>query len=154
MHGAPFVGTRNKELISILSQANLKQGQSFLELGCGDGRVIRTAVKKFHVRGTGIDVNAAFILWARFWSWVEGLSGIDFRLGNVKTYSFKDVDVIYMFLLPRLIHTFSDRLAREVDPGTLVISHGFTVPDWEEYLVEKRSSRHFSTYYYKISKTD
>jgi SAM-dependent methyltransferase len=154
MHGAPFVGTRNKELVSILSQAKLQSGETFLELGCGDGRVIRTAAKHFQVTGTGIDVNGAFVLWARFWTWAQGLSGIDFKVGNVKTYPFKNVDVIYLFLLPRLINTFADRLPEEVSSGTLVISHGFSVPKWNQYLLKKRSSRYFSTYYYKIIKSD
>jgi cyclopropane fatty-acyl-phospholipid synthase-like methyltransferase len=152
--GAPYVPTRDKDILEILSYAKLEPNQTFLELGCGDGRVTRTAVQHFHVRGIGIDVNLGLVLWARCKAWFQGLPHIQFRRDNVRSMSFDTIDVIYMFLLPKLIKTFSQRLALEVNPGTLVISHGFAVPGWEQYLMSKRHSRTFPTYYYKIQMND
>lgn len=154
IQGAPYVPTRTKELIDILTHADLKPGQRFLELGCGDGRVTRAAVRHFQVRGRAVDINGGLILWARIKTWLKRMPRIHFHVGNVKHMSFRDVDVIYMFLLPQLIQTFADRLAYEVKPDTVVISHGFSVPQWEQFLQHKRISRYFSTYYYKITKSD
>lgn len=148
--GAPYVPTRAKDIQDILSHADLKSGQTFIELGCGDGRVTREAVKQYGVKGRGIDVNQALILWARLKSWLLGVPNVHFEKNNVKTMSYADIDVIYMFLLPSLIETFHNRLVREVKPDTLIISHGFKVSGWEKYLTYKRSSRTFPTYYYRI----
>lgn len=149
-YGAPYVPTSKKDLFEILSYAQLKPEQSFFELGCGDGRVTRMAVQQFKVKGTGIDINGLLVMWARCKAWMQGIGDIHFRVDNVTSCSFKNVDVIYMFLLPQLINTFYDRLAREVSPNTLIISHGFSVPQWNDYLVSKRPSRRFPTYYYRI----
>lgn len=154
LEGAPYVPTRGKDIMEILSHADLKPGQSFLELGCGDGRVTRTAVKQYQVKGTGIDVNQGLVLWARLKAWFQGLPNVRFIRENVKTISFDKRDVIYMFLLPNLIKTFAERLAVEVEPNTLVISHGFRVPQWAEHLEYTRKSPSFPTYYYRLRKTD
>jgi hypothetical protein len=51
--GAPYVPTSNKQLKAILDRAKLKESQVFVELGSGDGRIVREAVKKYGVQGIG-----------------------------------------------------------------------------------------------------
>jgi tRNA A58 N-methylase Trm61 len=49
--GAPYVPTSQKDIEEILKRAKLKKGQQFLELGSGDGRIIRAAVKNTRSMG-------------------------------------------------------------------------------------------------------
>lgn len=154
LEGAPYVPTNKQDIREILSYAKLKPGQTFLELGCGDGRITRAAVKHFRVKGIGVDVNHGLVLWARLHAWIQGLSDIHFSRNNVKKVPFRNIDVIYIFLLPKLINTFSDRLALEADPETLVISHGFRIPQFADRLEDVRPSKSFPTYYYRMKKSD
>jgi len=44
--GSPYVATRKKRIEEILKEVELKKGKLFIELGSGDGRIVRTAVSK------------------------------------------------------------------------------------------------------------
>jgi SAM-dependent methyltransferase len=152
--GAPYVATRKKDIQSILGPAKLKRGQNFLEIGCGDGRIVRYAVQNYGVYGVGMDVNLVFVYWARLKALLQGIndSHLKFRKGNVMNFSFKDVDIIYMFLLPNLIERFYKRIEEGINRDVLVISHGFIISAWADKLIFKRTAKDFHSYYYKVSK--
>src|SRR5690606_17589364 len=57
LKGAPYVATENDELREMFEKAGLKEGMVFIELGCGDGRVTRKAVRSYKVKGIGVDIN-------------------------------------------------------------------------------------------------
>src|SRR3989344_8472148 len=63
--GAPYVPTSSKILDEILKEARLEKGQLFIELGSGDGRVLRRAVKNFQVKGVGVDMNPLPIIYSK-----------------------------------------------------------------------------------------
>ncbi|NTU73819.1 methyltransferase domain-containing protein [Candidatus Roizmanbacteria bacterium] len=145
--GSPYVPTKKKEIEEMLKTAKLKKGQKFLELGSGDGRVVRTAVKMFGVVGQGIDINPTLVWIARFKARLQKLKNITFKTQNIFSTSYKDADVIYLFLMPELIAKMRPKMETEIKPTTIIISHGFKVEGWTPYqtIVHKP----FPTYYYQ-----
>src|SRR4051812_42036664 len=81
--GAPYVPTSDKLLMDILNQSHLKKGDKFLELGSGDGRVTRMAVKKFGVYGVGIDINPMLTIYAKYLARKEKIKNIQFKKGDL-----------------------------------------------------------------------
>ncbi|MFH0979739.1 MAG: class I SAM-dependent methyltransferase, partial [Candidatus Roizmanbacteria bacterium] len=77
--GSPYVATSKKRIQEILKEANLKKGKIFVELGCGDGRIVRTAVKHYEVKGVGIDINPLLIYWAK----ILGKNKAQFKVENI-----------------------------------------------------------------------
>src|SRR3989338_8627805 len=63
--GAPYVPTSKKHIDEILKKANLDKDQTFMELGSGDGRLVRRAVQVYGVKGIGIDINSLLVLLSR-----------------------------------------------------------------------------------------
>ncbi len=57
---APFVPCRKKELPRIFEVINLKDGEIFYDLGCGDGRVVFYAARNFPVKAIGIELSLFF----------------------------------------------------------------------------------------------
>lgn len=148
--GAPYVATSSKITNQILDKANLKHGQLFIELGSGDGRVVRTAVKKYGVTGVGVDCNPILVLYARFLAKLQRLSDITFINKNLFDTSLQKADVIFLFLLPRIFKKLENKIKTECKPGTLIISHGFKIQGLNSYLIETTPRFAFSTYYYQL----
>lgn len=149
LKGAPYVPTQQKEIEAILQKAKLTEGMQFLELGCGDGRVTRSAVATYNVVGTGVDVNPELILRANLLSKKNKLKNVTFHVKNIFKTDFSKADVIYIYLFPKLIEKMRDKLLNETKQDVFIISHGFKIPYLSSMLVEERKGSKYTTYYYQ-----
>lgn len=148
--GAAYVPTKKYQIDQILAEANLKSGQIFLELGCGDGRVVRRAVEKYRVLGKGIDVNPVLIFFANLRKHVKRIKNLSFERRNVFKTDLSAANIIYLFLMPEILDRLALKIRKEVKPGTLLISHGFKMISFKKNLVHEVLDRPFPTYFYKI----
>jgi hypothetical protein len=57
--GAPYLPTLKQQVVTALELAQLKPGQSLLELGCGDGKVVLAAANQSHIGLSGLAKNLA-----------------------------------------------------------------------------------------------
>jgi hypothetical protein len=146
--GAPYVPTSQKDVEDTLKQANLRKGQVFLELGSGDGRVVRTAVKNYQVKGIGVDINPVLVFWSRILARRQHLTDINFIKKNIFDIDLSQADIIYLFLMPVLIERLTEKLNREIKKNSLVISHGFKIIGWEKNLIKKIDRTGFPSYFY------
>src|SRR5438045_8276433 len=53
----PYVPTPPEVVDAMLKLGSVQKSDTLYDLGCGDGRIVITAAKKFHAHGTGIDIN-------------------------------------------------------------------------------------------------
>ncbi|MEM4260650.1 MAG: class I SAM-dependent methyltransferase [Candidatus Woesearchaeota archaeon] len=149
--GSPYVPSKQKEIEFILKQIKFKKNNRFVDLGCGDGRVVRTAVKKYQLIGLGVDINPILIFIARVYAYFSMItSNISFIRGNFFNISLKNTDYVYIFLMPDLIKKLKYKLKKELKKQTIVISHGFPIIGWEKKLIKKVSHIPFPTYFYKL----
>lgn len=148
--GAPYVPTKVKEAEFVLREANLRKGQIFYDLGCGDGRIVRIAVQKFGVKGVGIDVNPMLICWARILAKIQNIQSVMFVVQNIRDADIRKADVVYLFLMPKLVRSYKDQLETSLRKGTLVLSHGFSIEGWEHRLFKKISHKPYPTYFYRV----
>lgn len=148
--GAPFVPTSSRVVDEILAGAFLKKGQLFIELGSGDGRVIRKAVQKYDVKGLGVEMNPFLLLFSKILARLQVLNNIQFVRENMYRVNLAEADVIFCFLLPRSMKKLAVNFLGDCMRGTLIISHGFKIPEWEKRLIKKIDRKHFPTYYYRV----
>ncbi len=148
--GSPYVKTKTKTLETILQEANLKPNQVFIDLGCGDGIVVRAAVKKYKVVGTGIDINPLLIYRAKIINFFAHAGKITFLKQNIFDADIKKADIIYLFLLPKFLVKLKTKLKNESSKKALIISHGFQIDGWEKYMIKKIDNKPFSTFYYRL----
>lgn len=147
--GAPFVPTQGFVVSSILKKAGLKKGQTFIELGSGDGRVVRQAAKEYGVFAVGVEIHPLLVLYSRLASRIQGIKTVKILAGNFFQINLRDVDVVFMFLLPKTLKKLRPKLLQECRKGTLIISHGFRIPEWESRLKYKIDRKMFPTYFYR-----
>lgn len=120
-----------------------------MELGSGDGRIVRRAVQVYGVKGVGVDINSLLIMLSKFLTSRQHLNDVTFLNKNIFDVDFSHADCIYMFLMPETIKKLLPKMEKEINKGTQVISHGFKIIGWERKMVYSIKSEPFSTYYYK-----
>lgn len=149
--GAPYVPTKNKLAVDILKEIKYKKNGLFVELGSGDARITRAAVKNYPVHGMAVDVNGLLIIWSKFLSKLDGTRNrIDFVVKNILSVDLTKADYIYLFLFPALIQKLLPKFKRELKKGTIIISHGFPISKYKNRMIKQVDRLPFPTYYYKI----
>jgi ubiquinone/menaquinone biosynthesis C-methylase UbiE len=146
----PFVPTHEKVVSAMLKLAAVKEGDTVYDLGCGDGRIVITAVKDFKAkRGLGIDFNPERLKDCEKRMMDEKLTEeqvkkLTFKQGDVlkmKEEDFKDVDVVTLYLLPDVNKRLKPILQKGLKPGARVVSHDFDMgEDWKEDKKEEVKS--------------
>lgn len=150
--GAPFVPTSQKEVEEILKGANLKKGQEFLELGSGDGRVVITAVKKYGVKGVGVEIHPFLLFYSRLVTSIKKVKGVKFISENFFNTNLKKADVVFLFLFPKTLKKLKNKFLKEFKGGVLIISHGFRIEGFEKFLIKTQERKVYNTYFYLYKK--
>lgn len=147
--GSPFVPTKMKKIKEILQVAGLRKGQKFFDLGCGDGRVVLSAVADYQVQGVGVDINPLLIWYAKLVCWFRKIRNVIFFSKNISDTDLQKADVIYLFLMPQLISRLVPKFEKELKKNCLVISHGFKIADEDSKIFKTIKDTPFPTYFYR-----
>jgi SAM-dependent methyltransferase len=95
--GAPFLPTLKNRIDDALELLDLKPGQTMLELGSGDGRLLLAAAKK-GVKSVGCELNPVLVLYSRLITF-RYRRLVKIKWGNYWTMSWPESDAMYVFLL-------------------------------------------------------
>lgn len=147
--GSPYVPTKRKIVQNILKRAGLKKGYRFIDIGCGDGRIVEEAVSTFGASGVGIDINPLLILRARIRAKLKKLKNIKYITGDIKKLDLSNYNMIYVFLMPKFIEEISLQLEKALLNKTIIISHGFKVNKLQKHLKRIVADKSFPTYIYR-----
>lgn len=120
-----YVPTPQVVVDKMLELAEVKAGDIVYDLGCGDGRIVVTAAKKFGVKAIGYDIDPQRVKEAREnvkKAGVEHLVRIE--EADVFTLDLTGASVITLYLLPSLNVRLMPQLAK-MKPGSRIVSHNF-----------------------------
>jgi SAM-dependent methyltransferase len=120
-----YVPTPQTVVNKMLELAEVKTGDVVYDLGCGDGRIVVTAAKKYGVKAVGYDIDPQRVKEAREnvkKAGVEHLVRIE--QADVFTLDLTGASVITLYLLPTLNVRLMPQLAR-MKPGSRIVSHNF-----------------------------
>ena len=148
--GAMFVPTANIRVRTFLDAVPMSADDLLVDIGCGDGRVLRAARRRYGVRALGFEVNFLAYLIARVRS--LGIEGIRVRWGNFWKIDLGDANVVFCYLFPDVMERLAKKLEKELHPGTRVVSCNFPVPGWRplEVLFPDSSLHNDPIYVYRI----
>jgi hypothetical protein len=127
--GALYVSTTRARIAAFIRAVPMKSNQILVDLGCGDGRVLRLARRYYNVRAVGFEVNLLAYLKARLLS--IGLDGIEIKRKNFWLQNLAWADVVFCYLYPDVMNTLAAKLQTELRPGTLIISCNFPIPGFQ-----------------------
>ncbi len=148
---APWVPSRSRDLERIFRLADLKPGQIFYDLGCGDGRMIIYAANNFKVKAVGLEISLAFYLICKIRQALNKQSNIEFKFRNLFKENLAPADVVYLFGIPHVLNEkFCSKLKQELRPGTKIISYSFKLHNWEPKVIDRPSDKDLPVYLYII----
>ncbi len=137
----PHVGQSGKDVVWVptpddlvnrmLKMAHTTPQDYVIDLGAGDGKIAIAAAKQFGARSLGIEYNPDMVKLANCMVQVEGVAGkTKIIQGDVFKEDFSKATVVTMYLLPELNLRLRP-IILNMKPGTRVVSHQFTMGDWE-----------------------
>ena len=148
---APWVPSRGRDLKRIFKLADLKPGQIFYDLGCGNGRVVIYAANNYKVKAVGLEISLAFYLICKLRQALNRRSNIEFKFKNLYKENLAAADVVYFFGMPHTLNEkFCFKLRQELRPGTKIISYSFKLYNWEPKIIDKPSEKDLPVYLYII----
>ena len=137
---APYVPTPPDVVDRMLRLARTGPGDVVYDLGCGDGKIVIAAAKKFGARGVGIDINPDLVKVANENAVKAGVADkTTFIVGDIfdPKVTFSDASIVTLYLLPELNRRLMPRLKTELKPGTRIVSNSFEMGDaWPPEKVE------------------
>jgi len=136
----PSVGQAGKDVIwvptppeliaAMLDMAKVTPSDYVMDLGSGDGRIVIAAAKR-GATALGIEYNPEMVELSKLNAQKEGVAGkASFMQADIFETDFSKATVITMYLLPDLNLKLRPKIL-EMKPGTRIVSHAFTMDDWE-----------------------
>lgn len=124
--GAPYLPTLQSQRRTALELLDLEPGRTLYDLGCGDGRMLRSAAER-GLNAVGYELSPILVLVARI---------VNFRyrkqvrviMGDYWRADWSQADGIFVFLLDKYMDKFDHKVAALGKP-IKVASYTFQIPD-------------------------
>jgi predicted RNA methylase len=120
-----FVPTPQSVVDKMLSMAGIKEGDLLYDLGCGDGRIVVTAARRYGIKAVGFDLDPRRV--------EESLANVrsnnvahlvTIKQADVFTVDLSPASVVTLYLLPSLNVKLMPQLEK-LNPGSRILSHDF-----------------------------
>lgn len=125
LFGGPYLPTLAKDLNDALDLLDLQPGQTMLELGSGDGRMLRAAAKR-GVKSIGYEVNPLLVVYARV-RHRKYRHLIEVRWANCWNVDWPKSDGLFVFMLePYMTRLYKKVVQYSKGRKYRVVSNAFT----------------------------
>jgi len=125
----PFLPSPDSVIRTALTLAELKPGELFVDLGCGDGRVLIIAVKEFGAQAVGVELNPLLVRLALREVRLAGVYGLASIIhGDLFSFNVEPFDVIYCYPSPSVTRRLELKLISECKEGCRIILHDHPLP--------------------------
>lgn len=135
---APYIPTPQDVVDRMLEVAQVTNKDTVFDLGCGDGRVVITAAKKYGARGVGIDIDKDRISESKRNARDAGVSSlVRFEQGDILNADVSTATVVTLYLVSSANLKLRPLLTKQLQPGARIVSHAFGMGDWSPDKVDK-----------------
>jgi len=129
---APYVPTPIQVVKRMLELAEAGEDDVVYDLGCGDGRILFTAVEEFGVKkAVGYELNSSMCESIMRRARERGLEGrIEVVNGNLFLADLREASIVTLYLTTSGNSKLRPKLEEELRPGSRVVSHDFPIRGW------------------------
>jgi SAM-dependent methyltransferase len=120
----------------MLDLAQVGPGDTLIDLGSGDGRVVVAAARR-GARAIGVDVDPERIADGERAVREAGVGALaSFRQEDFFATRLDEASVVTLYLAAHLNRMLAPRLQTEPRPGARIVSYAFPVGDWKPDITE------------------
>jgi hypothetical protein len=122
----PYVPTPQVVVDRMLELAQIKAGDTVIDLGSGDGRIMITAAQKYGARGFGVELNPRLVESSNDAARSAGVADrVKFLQQDLFKTDFREADVLTLYLLPDVNIVLRPKILADLKPGARVVSHDY-----------------------------
>jgi SAM-dependent methyltransferase len=130
-----YVPTPQNVVDKLLEAAKIGKDDVLYDLGCGDGRIVINAAKRFGIKAVGYDIDPKRVAESRAnvkSNGVEHLVTIEQK--DIFTVDLSPATVVTLYLLPELNVRLIPQLEK-LRPGSRIVSHDFDMEGVEPEMI-------------------
>jgi hypothetical protein len=127
----PYVPTPQAVVDRMLAVAQVSAGDTVIDLGSGDGRIMITAAQRHGARGFGVEIDPRLVQRSNEAARRLGVSDrVKFLRQDLFNTDFHEANVLTLYLLPDVNIALRPKILAELKPGTRVVSHDYDMREW------------------------
>ena len=128
---APWIPSAPAVITAMLDAANVGPRDTVYDLGCGEGEIVIAAAQR-GARGVGVDLDPERIVNARRNAARAGVTNrVTFVVQDLFKTDVSPASVVTLYLGPDVNRRLRPKLLRELHAGARIVSHDFSMGDWE-----------------------
>ena len=123
--GAPYVPTMRKQREQALNLLDLKPGQTLIDLGSGDGAILKAAAER-GINVIGFEINPLLVIISKFRTIKYGKQVRVIR-GNFWKKKWPEADAVFVFLTGSYMRKLDSHMQRQFSNPVSLVTYGFKV---------------------------
>ncbi len=127
--GPPYLPTLRRQIDGALDMLDLRPGQTVLELGSGDGRVMLAAAKR-GLRVVGVELNPVLVVVSYLITW-KYRNQVRIIWASYWGPRWPEADAIFTFMLPKYMSKLDRRIEKWRKGPVKLASFAFIIPGRE-----------------------
>jgi len=137
LFGAPYVPTLPTQAKLALDMIDLESGDTLLELGSGDGKILLAAARR-GLNAVGFELNPILVFVSRLRTW-RYRRQVKVVWGNLwQTEKWPPAEGIFVFILQKHMKKLDNKIIQWHTKPVKLVSFAFTVPDKTPTKQDKR----------------
>ena len=151
-----YVPTADEVIAKMFEMGKITKNDVLFDLGCGDGRILYQAAKKFGSRGIGIELNPVRIREAMDQAEKYKVGTlVEIRHGDALTpKDLSDATVVVLYMFPEFMNLWQPIAKEKLKAGTRILSHDYawSIGDWEpdQTVIVRSSTREHKVHMWTV----
>lgn len=127
----PYYTTPKKFLKGFIQTLNLNRNNSFVDLGCGDGRVVFAVYDSFKCKSTGYEISPILLIWLKLYSFLRYPfnSKVKIQEESFLKADLSQYDTVYCCLPEDILNLLQKKFEKDLKKGSTLYSYKHKVGD-------------------------